>query len=945
MDLYQSYIHKSRYARFLPEKKRREHWPETVARYIETMRNHINKNHNEAVSKKDWDELEQAILDHEIMPSMRAMMTAGPALLRDNTAGYNCSYVPVDDPKAFDEAMHILMCGTGVGFSVERQYVNRLPEVPEKLFPSDLVIKVRDSKEGWSKAFRMLISMLYAGEIPTWDVSKVREAGAPLKTFGGRASGPGPLVDLFKFTIALFRGAAGRRLTSIECHDLMCKVGEVVVVGGVRRSAMISLSNLSDDRMRHAKIGSWWETHVHRALSNNSAVYNEKPDVGLFMEEWKSLYESKSGERGIFNRDASRRVVEKSGRRDPDWDWGTNPCCFSGDMLLSTKEGARRFDELAKREFVDIVNVNGDITRGKVWCSGDKETVFVTYEKALGRNPIQVTPDHIFMLVDGSECQAKDLKGKQLMPDVSNIRIIDPTDEMFLAGFILGDGALNRLNSDTHKKMEVYLSEKDADIANAYGVPTGVWYSEQAVNVAEKFGLPAKKIGERGFPEALHNFYGLSGLFSANGSVIKNKRIALKSIDKEQLLEVQKVMRAIGIESFITTNKKRVQEFSNGFYAMRESYDLNISRYDSIKLFSATISFAQQYKRNALRELLLTRAPKVKAVKSGPIVPVYDFTEPETHWGIVEGVVVHNSEIILRPNEFCNLTEIVARATDTKQSLERKVRLATILGTVQSSLTHFPYLRRAWTKNTEEERLLGVSMTGIFDCPLINNVSKESEELLEFLKLESIRINKRYAKAMGIPSSAAITCVKPSGTVSQLTDSASGIHQRHDPYYIRRVRGDMKDPLTQFLMSKGVPHEPDVTKPTSTMVFSFPKKVPKNAVCRNDITALEHLNVWLMFQRFWCEHKPSVTISVKEHEWMSVGAWVYDNFDEVSGISFLPYDGGSYRQAPYETIDKDEYDKLVKEFPNDINWDDFNEDLDMVEGIAALACSAGNCDI
>ncbi len=630
MDLYQQYIHKSRYARFLPDKKRREHWQETVKRYIEFMRAHVTKNHNEAIKPKDWMELEEAITSHEIMPSMRAMMTAGPALLRDNTAGYNCSYVPVDDPKAFDEAMHILMCGTGVGFSVERQFVNKMPEVPEKIFPSDLVINVKDSKEGWAKAFRMLVSMLYAGEIPTWDMSKVRGAGTPLKTFGGRASGPEPLEDLFRFTIALFRGAAGRRLTSIECHDLMCKVGEVVVVGGVRRSAMISLSNLSDDRMRHAKIGSWWETHVHRALSNNSAVYNERPDIGLFMEEWKSLYESKSGERGIFNRDASRRVVEQNGRRDPEWEWGTNPC----------------------------------------------------------------------------------------------------------------------------------------------------------------------------------------------------------------------------------------------------------------------------------------------------------------------------SEIILRPNQFCNLTEIVARSTDTKQSLERKVRLATILGTIQSSLTHFPYLRRAWTRNTEEERLLGVSMTGIFDCPLINHVSKDSEELLDSLKQIAIKVNKQYANAMGIPQSAAITCVKPSGTVSQLTDSASGIHQRHDPHYIRRVRGDMKDPLTQFLIEKGVPHEPDVTKPTSTMVFSFPKKVPKGAVCRDDINALEHLDVWLMFQRHWCEHKPSVTISVKEHEWMEVGAWVYKNFDEVSGISFLPYDGGSYRQAPYETIDKAKYDQLVKEFPKDINWSEFNEELDMVEGIQALACTgAQGCEI
>lgn len=629
MDIYQQFIHKSRYARFLPEQSRREHWTETVKRYIAFMKAHITLHHNEAIKPKEWDELETAITNHEIMPSMRAMMTAGPALIRDNTAGYNCSYVAVDDPKAFDEAMHILMCGTGVGFSVERQYVNKLPEIPEKMFPCDTVITVRDSKEGWAKSLRMLISLLYAGEIPGTDTSKVRGAGTPLKTFGGRASGPEPLEELFKFVIATFKNAAGRKLTSLECHDIMCKIGEVVVVGGVRRSAMISLSNLSDDRMRHAKAGAWWEHNVHRALSNNSAVYNEKPDIGLFMQEWLALYESKSGERGIFNREASQKVAAANGRRDASWDFGTNPC----------------------------------------------------------------------------------------------------------------------------------------------------------------------------------------------------------------------------------------------------------------------------------------------------------------------------SEIILRPNQFCNLTEIVARADDTDETLARKVRLATILGTVQSSLTHFPYLRKAWSRNTEEERLLGVSMTGIFDCPLINQVNIDTKMRLTNLKKLAVETNKKCAKAMGIPQSTAITCVKPSGTVSQLTDSASGIHQRHDPYYIRRVRGDIKDPLTQFMIEKGVPNEPDVTKPTSTVVFSFPKKSPKGAVCREDIAAITHLRVWLMFQRHWCEHKPSVTISVKEHEWMAVGSWVYDNFDKMSGISFLPHDGGSYRQAPYETVTKEKYGELVKEFPDNIDWADFQEELDMVEGIQALACAAGGCEI
>lgn len=631
MDLYQQYIHKSRYARFLPESQRREHWPETTRRYIDFMKSHVAKHHNSIIKKSEWEEIESAILAHEVMPSMRAMMSAGPALLRDNTAGYNCSYVTLDDPKAFDEAMHILMCGTGVGFSVERQYVNKLPEVPDKLFETDTTITVRDSKEGWAKALRMLISLLYAGEIPKWDTSKVRKAGATLKTFGGRASGPEPLEDLFRFVVKLFREANGRKLTSLECHDIMCKIGEVVVVGGVRRSAMISLSNLSDDRMRNAKSGAWWEYNVQRALSNNSAVYNEKPEMSIFMQEWTSLYESKSGERGIFSRDAARRVAAKNGRRDVDWDFGTNPC----------------------------------------------------------------------------------------------------------------------------------------------------------------------------------------------------------------------------------------------------------------------------------------------------------------------------SEIILRPNQFCNLTEAIARSNDTVTSLTRKVRLATILGTLQASLTNFPYLRKAWTRNTEEERLLGVSMTGIFDCPLINNVSQKSEELLSSLRQIAVDTNKEFAKRLGIPQSTAITCVKPSGTVSQLTDSASGIHQRHDPFYIRRVRGDMKDPLTQVLIDSGIPAEPDVTKPAATMVFSFPKKAPKNSVFRQDLTAIQHLEMWLMFQRHWCEHKPSVTISVKEHEWMAVGAWVYEHFDEMSGVSFLPYDGGSYRQAPYETISEEKYNEMIKSFPTEIKWEDFHEELDMVEGAQTLACSAGpgSCEI
>lgn len=631
MDVYQQYILKSRYARFIPEVNRREHLGETVRRYVDYMEAHVKEKHNYILDLTLKEELIAAIENMEVMPSMRALMTAGKALERDNTAGYNCSYLPVDDPKAFDECMHILMNGTGVGFSVERQYINKLPEIPEQLYDSDTVIVVKDSKEGWSKSLRMLIALLYSGEIPRWDTTKLRPAGAPLKTFGGRSSGPAPLEDLFRFVVNIFRNAVGRKLTSLECHDIMCKIAEVVVVGGVRRSAMISLSNLSDDRMRNCKTGSWWEANVQRALSNNSAVYTEKPDIGMFMEEWIALYQSKSGERGIFSRDASQRVAKKNGRRDPDHDFGTNPC----------------------------------------------------------------------------------------------------------------------------------------------------------------------------------------------------------------------------------------------------------------------------------------------------------------------------SEIILRPYQFCNLTEVIVRANDTEQTLLRKVYLATILGTLQSTLTHFPYLRKIWQKNTEEERLLGVSFTGIYDSKLLNDYKDPKlAHRLEALREMAVVTNRKFANDIGIPQSASVTAVKPSGTVSQLTDAASGIHPRHDPYYFRRVRSDNKDPITKHLINAGVMHEPDVTKPDSTTVFTFPKKAPEGAKVRGEISALDHLNLWLAYQRHWCEHKPSVTISVKEDEWMAVGAWVYEHFDEVSGISFLPYDGGTYRQAPYETITKQQYEDLLATTPTSIDWNALVEYEDLTEGIQTLACSAaGGCEI
>ena len=621
---YQNFIATSRYARWLDDEGRRETWSETVTRYVDYMSEKVGIDDN--TSNEIW----AAIHNLDVMPSMRALMTAGPALDRDNTAGYNCSYLPVDDIKSFDEAMYILLCGTGVGFSVERQYVDKLPEVPDVLVDSQTTIVVRDSKEGWARAFRMLIALLYAGEIPTYDVSMIRPAGARLKTFGGRASGPAPLVDLFKFTINMFKEAKGRKLSSYDCHSIMCKVGEIVVVGGVRRSAMISLSNLSDIRMRHAKTGQWWETAPHMALSNNSVVYTDKPDSETFLREWTSLVESKSGERGIFNRVSAKKQAMKNERRDPNYDFGTNPC----------------------------------------------------------------------------------------------------------------------------------------------------------------------------------------------------------------------------------------------------------------------------------------------------------------------------SEIILRPHQFCNLTEVVIKDGDKDDDIEKKIRIATILGTAQATLTDFPYLRKIWRTNTEEERLLGVSLTGIMDSIHTNCNLVDMDKRLPRFKQVAIDTNKEFAKKFGIQESTAITCVKPSGTVSQLCDSASGIHARHSKYYIRTVRGDNKDPLTKFMIDQGVPSEPCVMKPDTTTVFSFPMKSPKGSRVRDELSAIDQLNIWLIYQEHWCEHKPSVTVTVKENEWLDVGAFVFKHFDKMSGVSFLPHSDHVYQQAPYQECTEDEYNDMLSKMNTRINWNKLRdyEKGDTTSGSQTMACSGDSCE-
>ncbi len=628
--LYQQFIHKSRYARWLDKEGRRENWEETVNRYLDFFESTLETKTSEAEFSKIRPLLFKQIIELHVMPSMRALMTAGPALKRDAMAGFNCAYVAIDHPRAFDESMYVLMCGTGIGYSVERQNISKLPEVAEELHKTETTITVHDSKIGWAKALREMISLLYAGQIPSWDVSKVRVAGSRLKTFGGRASGPEPLVCLFEFVINLFKNAVGRKLTSIECHDLMCMIADVVVVGGVRRSAMICLSNLSDDRMRNAKSGRWYETHQYRQLANNSAVYNERPDMQIFLEEWKSLYESHAGERGIFNRQGAKKIVEALGKRDSNYEFGCNPC----------------------------------------------------------------------------------------------------------------------------------------------------------------------------------------------------------------------------------------------------------------------------------------------------------------------------SEIILRSMGVCNLSEVIIRHGDSLAIIKKKVRIATILGTLQATQTNFRYVRKGWVKNAEEERLLGVSLTGLMDHEILSKVSDESRMWLQTLRKYAVKVNEEWSKILNITPATAVTAVKPSGTVSQLVNCSSGLHARYSAQYIRTVRGDIKDPLSSFMTQQGIPSEEAIGKP-ETVVFSFPIKSPENAVVEGQRTALEQLEYWKMLQEDWCEHKPSCTVYYKEDEFLGVGDWIYKNFDSISGISFLPYDDHIYAQAPYQPCDVETYEAAVAAQPKTVDWADLIsfENEDNTAGTQTYACSGDVCEV
>lgn len=991
---FQSYIYKSRYARWLPDKSRREDWAETVHRYIEF----ISKRIPEDVRENTVKELEDAILNFEVMPSMRAMMTAGKALEKDEIAAYNCSYLAIDDPRAFDEAMYISMCGVGLGFSVERQYVNQLPIVAENFFPVDTTIKVRDSKIGWASGFRQLIALLYGGSVPSWDLSSVRPAGSPLKTFGGRASGPEPLDRLFKFTVQLFKNAAGRKLTSLECHDLMCFVADIVVSGGVRRSAMISLSNLSDDRMRGAKGGQWWIENPQRALANNSAVYTEKPEIGVFMKEWLSLYESRSGERGIYNRAAAIKKAQAVGRRKwKEIDFGVNPC-ISRKTWIHTANGPDLAENLIGRKFTAIVDGEPHPSSDDGFFITGVKPVFLV--RTTRGYELEATDDHKILIVDYLTRKARRTAWKtvgELIPGdrvvLNNHRDCDlyfsgpgTLEEGWLLGNLKGDGNIQkngRANLDFWGDNRLDMVNAAVEIVHTtVGGRSDLTGCDQPQHDRARVGSTnlGQLANKYGFTRETHkaltplveftsfDFHRgfLQGWFDADGSVQgdqeKGVSIRLSSSDLPGLKTAQRMLLRLGIASTVYPERRPAGvrilpdgKGGNAEYWCQADHELVISN-DNMEYFAVCVGFKNERKQQKLLFLLQRYVRElnkeqffsevIEVVSLGE-KEVLDCQIPSLLAFDANGFYAHNcGEIILRSRGLCNLTEVIVRPDDTKESLKGKIRIASILGTLQSTLTDFRYLRKDWQKNAEEERLLGVSLSGIMDCKMTSTNNEALPILLDELRNYSVEVNAKWAEKLGINPSVAVTCVKPSGTVSQLVNCSPGIHTRYSDFLMRTIREDRKNPIGAFLKTCGVPCEPEQSKPNDVDVFYFPLASPEGSVTRNALTAVQQLELYLTYRQHWTEHNPSCTIYIKDSEWLEVAAWVYRNFDNIGGVAFLPHTDHIYKQAPYTELTEQQYLDAAAKMPV-IDWSKLAEfeSEDHTTAMKEYACSNGSCAV
>jgi ribonucleotide reductase, class II len=980
---YENFIHKSRYARWLEDEGRRENWDETVNRYVDFMVQDLRMRHDYTAPPELVAEVRHAILNRDVLPSMRSLMTAGPPLARENVAGYNCAFLAVDDPRAFDEALYILMNGTGVGFSVESQFVEQLPAVPESLSPGPK-ITVADSKLGWAVALQKVVEGLYDGVVHDWDLSLIRPAGSRLRTFGGRASGPEPLNELLNFVVKVFVEARGRKITPLEAHEIMCKIGQVVVVGGVRRSALISLSDLNDEDVRDAKHGEFWNEKPHLSLSNNSAVYDQKPSREEFDAEFDALIASGSGERGIFSRYGAKDRVRKFGRNAHKI-VGTNPSLVPGTKVW-TSEGVVPIEQLEGKEFY-VRNLNGNISLATCWQSGSMVDVFdINLE---GGHSYGATPQHKWPVWNGSAWERRTTEELRPGDKLPNLRMNSmfplgtegTREEGFLIGWNLGDGwqtsrekglQIGFIVSDEDR--ESAIDQKLEKILFALGSRASFeGKSEINVNNVElrklfvKYGVKHKSVG---LPDAMWDANVsddfrrgvIDGLFSSDGNIDPAGRIGLVQASEALIDDVSSVLGFFGIKTSklkrTTTGRKAFGEHSA--YAESDktfvSFHLRVGGMENVQRFAECFHLSHNRKQAMVDGLAARRRSKgepkdwfveVVSVTERGQSDVWDISVfDDTHAFQIDHVVTGNcGEILLRSNQFCNLSTVTIRPGDDQAELARKVRLATVIGTWQSTLTDFNHLRPIWRHNTEEERLLGVSLNGIFGNELTNGKRGNLESLLNDLRTVARIVNDMEAHAIGISPSAAITTVKPEGTTSQLTGVASGGHPWHDEYYIRNVRGDIKDPLSQFLIEQGVPNAVDTFNPKA-VVFSFPVAAPRGAVTRNELSAIQHLEIWKTYSQYWTDHNPSITVNVRADEWGEVREWVWNNFDSITGVSFLPFDDHVYVQAPYETVDQDKYEFMLNVMP-DVDWDEFQkyESEDTTKGSQELACVAGGCSV
>ena len=930
-DPYRGFIAKSKYNRWLEDEGRRETWKETVDRYVDWIVG-VQEKRGVIVRPEDVEDVRHAITYHHVMPSMRALMTAGPAAERNNISIFNCSFLAVDSVRAFDEALIILMHGTGVGFSVENKYVDKLPEVAESFHNTTTVVKVEDSKEGWAKAFKEWLALLWSGQVPTYDVSQVRPKGARLKVFGGRASGPEPLEGLFKFSRDLLINAAGRKITNLEAHDLMCKVAEIVVVGGVRRAALISLSDLGSRDMSEAKSGAWWTNNSQRALANNSAVYLKKPNMETFFREWKSLYDSKSGERGMFNLGAARKVIDSNGR-DGSKAAGTNPC-FSGDTYLMTETGWITFKDAYLKGDPNNIVVDGRVSyeqsedgveHPENWKVASRvkylpltmpaSPVYLTQKDAQlvkvstsNGMSVRVTPDHHFATKRGM-VEAKDL--------------IPGKDEILVTRGHLPTDSLGGPTSYQENKAIFHGKLIGSDNSIKYYTP-----QEYLLNATSRAA----------------RFY-VSALASSNGTasrpnVVGPDRISISQGDRSILEDAQRICLANGISSSLE--------------ARDEHFELVITQ--DVSEFLTYIGFLYSHETEFAQKNVVPTSNKqgaytaVMSIVEDGVEDVYCLKEDTRRILSANGLTARRcGEILLRDKEFCNLSEVVARAEDTPETLLEKIRIATIIGTWQASLTDFKYLRKKWKDNTEEEALLGVSITGIYGNSLLNG-SMGKDVLQKFLaegRQLAEDVNEIEAQRIGVNKSAAISCVKPSGSVSQLVGTSSGIHPWYAHKYERRVRANNHDPLCQLMKDQGVPWEPEVNKPEDTAVFSFALEAPEGSIVQSEVNALDHLDLWMTYKKYWTDHNPSVTVTVEEDEWLDVGAYVYKNFDDIVGVSFLPSAGNhTYAQAPFEIVEEDRI-RYLKEQVSSVDWSGLSiyEISDTTTGSQELACVAGACEV